>query len=181
MQRWCLINTMVVSHRQYTASSNKESHMISNLIYSGSTMRRAATKASVHVPAKVDFFQSVAFFGPVRSAFAYSWSSRLAFPGVQHIAPKNIFLNVQFLRKTWIYRIVKQFSKRGGKEKQKVTTNRFTRRSINIDADNFARCQTLANDLAISISGLIRLLIKQAYEKHMKSLKQDNQSVLTQQ
>jgi macrodomain Ter protein organizer (MatP/YcbG family) len=69
----------------------------------------------------------------------------------------------------------------GGKEKQKVMTNRFTRRSINIDAENFARCQTLANDLAISISGLIRLLIKQAYEKHMKSLKQDNQSVLTQQ
>ena len=120
------------------------------------------------------FFQSVAFFGPVRSAFAYSWSSRLAFPGVQHIAPKNIFFNVQFLRKTWIYRIVKQSSNRGGKEKQKVNISRFTRRSINIDADNFARCQVLAKDLAISVSGLIRLLIKEAYDNHAKFLKQDD-------
>jgi hypothetical protein len=55
-----------------------------------------------------------------------------------------------------------------------VTTNRFSRRSVNIDAENFARCQTLANDLAISISGVIRLLIKQAYEKHVKSLQQDS-------
>ena len=79
-----------------------------------------------------------------------------------------------FLRKTWIYRIVKQSSNRGGKEKQKVNISRFTRRSINIDDENFARCQMLANDLAISVSGLIRLLIKQAYEKHVSSLKQDS-------
>jgi hypothetical protein len=55
-----------------------------------------------------------------------------------------------------------------------MITNRFTRRSINIDEDNFARSQALADDLAISVSGLIRLLIKQAYEKHVSSLKQDS-------
>jgi hypothetical protein len=54
-----------------------------------------------------------------------------------------------------------------------VTTNRFTRRSVNIDEENFARCQTLASHLAISVSGLIRLLIKHAYEKHLSSLNQD--------
>jgi hypothetical protein len=53
-------------------------------------------------------------------------------------------------------------------------TNRFTRRSVNIDDDNFVRCKTLARDLAMSISGMIRLLIKQAYEKHVNIPNQDN-------
>ena len=46
-------------------------------------------------------------------------------------------------------------------------TNRFTRRSINIDDDNFARCKRLAIDMAVSISGVIRLLIREACEKHV--------------
>lgn len=53
-------------------------------------------------------------------------------------------------------------------------TNRFTRRSINIDEENFLRCKTLAADMAGSISGVIRLLIKEAYEKRVIVLKQDD-------
>ncbi len=53
-------------------------------------------------------------------------------------------------------------------------TSQFTRRSINIDDDNFARCKTLAANFAVSISGVIRLLIKQAYEKHVNLPKQDD-------
>jgi hypothetical protein len=52
--------------------------------------------------------------------------------------------------------------------------NRFTRQSINIDDDNFVRCKRLAIDMAVSISGVIRLLIKDAYEKHMMISKQDD-------
>jgi hypothetical protein len=46
-------------------------------------------------------------------------------------------------------------------------TNRFTRQ-------NFLRCKTLAADMAGSISGVIRLLIKEAYEKRVIVLKQDD-------
>jgi len=52
-------------------------------------------------------------------------------------------------------------------------TNRFTRRSINIDDANFDRCKTLAADMSTSISGVIRLLIKEAYEKSVIVSKQD--------
>lgn len=53
-------------------------------------------------------------------------------------------------------------------------TNRFTRRSINIDEENFFRCKTLAADMAVSVSGVIRLLIKSAYEKRVIVSKQDD-------
>jgi hypothetical protein len=52
-------------------------------------------------------------------------------------------------------------------------TNRYTRRSINIDDDNFVRCKTLAAEMAVSISGLLRLLIKDAYEKHLIGARQN--------
>lgn len=52
-------------------------------------------------------------------------------------------------------------------------TNRFTRRSINIDDENFVRCKILAADMAGTISSVIRLLIKAAYEKHVMISKQD--------
>ncbi len=53
-------------------------------------------------------------------------------------------------------------------------TNRFTRRSINIDEENFFRCKTLAADMAVSVSGVIKLLIKSAYEKRVIVSKQDD-------
>jgi hypothetical protein len=59
------------------------------------------------------------------------------------------------------------------KEKD-VMTNQFTRRSINIDNDNFVRCKILAADLALSVSGVIRLLIKEAYERRVIVLNQND-------
>jgi hypothetical protein len=53
-------------------------------------------------------------------------------------------------------------------------TNRFTRRSVNIDDKNFVRCKKLAAAMAGSVSGVIRLLIKDAYEKYLIVLKQDD-------
>jgi hypothetical protein len=52
--------------------------------------------------------------------------------------------------------------------------NRFIRRSINIDEENFVRCKILAADMAWTISGVIRLLIKEAYEERLIASKQDN-------
>ena len=52
-------------------------------------------------------------------------------------------------------------------------TNHYTRRSINIDNDNFLRCKTLAAEMAVSISGVVRLLIKDAYERHLMGARQD--------
>ena len=53
-------------------------------------------------------------------------------------------------------------------------TNRFTRRSVNIDDANFDCCKRLAADMSRSISGVIRLLIKEAYEKRVIVSNQDN-------
>lgn len=53
-------------------------------------------------------------------------------------------------------------------------TNQFTRRSVNIDDKNFVRCKKLAAAMAGSVSGVIRLLIKDAYEKYLIVLKQDD-------
>ncbi len=52
-------------------------------------------------------------------------------------------------------------------------TDHYTRRSINIDDDNFVRCKTLATGMALSVSGLVRLLIKDAYEKRLIGARQD--------
>ena len=54
--------------------------------------------------------------------------------------------------------------------------NHFTRRSINLDEDNFARCKRLAEDLAVSVSAVIRLLIKEAYEKQNRMTVNPDQS-----
>ena len=53
---------------------------------------------------------------------------------------------------------------------------RFSRRSINIDEDNFARCKRLAEDLAVSVSAVVRLLIKEAYEKQNRMTVNPDQS-----
>jgi hypothetical protein len=51
--------------------------------------------------------------------------------------------------------------------------NRFTRRSINLDDASHNRCKELAEDMAISVSGLLRIIIKEAYEEQIISKKQD--------
>jgi hypothetical protein len=42
---------------------------------------------------------------------------------------------------------------------------RYQRRSINLDDVSHARCKALADDVTLSISGVLRLLIKKAYEE----------------
>jgi hypothetical protein len=39
-------------------------------------------------------------------------------------------------------------------------SNRFTRRSVNLDDASHNRCKELAEDMAISVSGLLRLIIR---------------------
>jgi hypothetical protein len=53
-------------------------------------------------------------------------------------------------------------------------TNRYTRRSINLDDTSHDRCKLLAENMAISISGLLRIIINQAYEQQIISEKQDD-------
>jgi hypothetical protein len=51
--------------------------------------------------------------------------------------------------------------------------NHFTRRSINLDEDNFARRKRLAEDMAVSVSAVVRLLIKEAYKKNRMTVNPD--------
>jgi hypothetical protein len=44
-------------------------------------------------------------------------------------------------------------------------TERYKRHSINLDDQSHANCKALADDMGVSISGMIRILIKQAFEK----------------
>ena len=53
-------------------------------------------------------------------------------------------------------------------------SNRFTRRSVNLDDASHNRCKELAADMAISVSGLLRIIIKEAYEEQIISKKQDS-------
>jgi hypothetical protein len=47
-----------------------------------------------------------------------------------------------------------------------MTTARFKRYSINFDDISHDRCKVLAQELSTSISGLLRLLVKDAFEDH---------------
>jgi hypothetical protein len=47
-----------------------------------------------------------------------------------------------------------------------MTVPRFKRRSINLDDISHDRCKVLAQELSTSISGLLRLLVRDAYETH---------------
>jgi hypothetical protein len=51
-----------------------------------------------------------------------------------------------------------------------MTTSKYKKRSINVDHETIARCRSLADDWAVSVSVLIRLLIREAYEKHQAKL-----------
>jgi antitoxin component of RelBE/YafQ-DinJ toxin-antitoxin module len=43
--------------------------------------------------------------------------------------------------------------------------NRFKRRSINLDDATHEKCKALADDLGLSVSGFLRIMIRQAYEQ----------------
>jgi hypothetical protein len=51
----------------------------------------------------------------------------------------------------------------------------FQSRSVAIDDDTLAQCQTLAKAKALNVSCYIRLLIKDAFEKHQE--KECNESM----
>ncbi len=46
-----------------------------------------------------------------------------------------------------------------------MTENRFRRRSISLDDASHAQCKTLAESMALSVSAMLRVLIKQACDK----------------
>ena len=48
----------------------------------------------------------------------------------------------------------------------KGNINRYKRRSINLDDRSYSRCKELARGMSISISGLLRIIIKDVYEQH---------------
>jgi hypothetical protein len=49
-----------------------------------------------------------------------------------------------------------------------MTTSRFKRVSINLDSTSRNKCKILADDQSTSISGVLRLLIKRAFEEHQR-------------
>jgi hypothetical protein len=52
---------------------------------------------------------------------------------------------------------------------------RYKRYSINLDDESRDQCKLLADNLTVSMSGLIRMLIRNAFEKrHANCGKQDN-------
>jgi hypothetical protein len=61
-----------------------------------------------------------------------------------------------------------------------MTTTRFKRYSINFDDISHDRCKILAQELSTSISGLLRLLVKDAFEdhKHIYEKQESSQSCL---
>ena len=42
--------------------------------------------------------------------------------------------------------------------------NRYRRYSINLDDDSHTRCKAMADNMALSISGMLRILIREAFE-----------------
>jgi hypothetical protein len=48
-----------------------------------------------------------------------------------------------------------------------MTLSRYKRYSINLDDSSHQRCKLLAEKMAISISGLLRIIINKAYEQHL--------------
>jgi hypothetical protein len=51
-----------------------------------------------------------------------------------------------------------------------ATATRFKRHSINLDDVSHNRCKILAQALSTSISGLLRLLVKDAFERQPQIL-----------
>jgi hypothetical protein len=59
-----------------------------------------------------------------------------------------------------------------------MTPIRFKRYSINLDDVSHDRCKVLAQDLSTSISGLLRLLVKDAFERQAQILEKQESSRL---
>ena len=57
-----------------------------------------------------------------------------------------------------------------------VSINKFKRYSVNLDRSSHDRCKVLANDLTTSVSALLRILIKDAYEKRQGILQKQDAS-----
>jgi hypothetical protein len=59
-----------------------------------------------------------------------------------------------------------------------MTPTRFKRHSINLDDISHDRCKVLAQELSTSISGLLRLLVKDAYEhqQHVAEKQESSQA-----
>jgi hypothetical protein len=53
-----------------------------------------------------------------------------------------------------------------------MTSSRYKRHSINLDEQSHAQCGIMAEHLALSMSGMIRILIRNAFENGIE--KQDD-------
>ena len=49
-------------------------------------------------------------------------------------------------------------------------TKPYVRRTINMDDETHRQCQALAGDLSTSVSGMLRVLVRAAYEQKGKGL-----------
>jgi len=49
-----------------------------------------------------------------------------------------------------------------------MNVHRYKRVSISLDRNSHEHCKVLANEWATSVSGLLRILIIDAYEKHQR-------------
>jgi hypothetical protein len=49
-----------------------------------------------------------------------------------------------------------------------MTVNKFQRRSVSLDDVSVDRCKLLAKDLSTSMSGLLRLIIKDAFDEYQR-------------
>jgi hypothetical protein len=61
-----------------------------------------------------------------------------------------------------------------------MTTARFKRHSISLDDTSLDRCKVLAEEMSTSVSGLLRLLVKNAYEnqQHISEKQESSRSCL---
>lgn len=61
-----------------------------------------------------------------------------------------------------------------------MTRARFKRHSISLDDTSLERCKVLADELSTSVSGLLRLLVKNAYEnqEHIFEKRESSRSCL---
>jgi hypothetical protein len=49
-----------------------------------------------------------------------------------------------------------------------MTIHKFKRKSVSLDDASVNRCKILAEEMATSVSGLLRLIIRDAYEEHQR-------------
>ncbi len=48
-----------------------------------------------------------------------------------------------------------------------MAETRYRRRSINLDDETYAQCKLLADELLVSVSCFLRIVIRDAYQQHM--------------